>query len=207
MTKSIDDQFIDALRAAFRHAEVTVDDGRRDLLAAAAERAGILDVAYRTVDSPFGPLLLAATDEGLVRIAWEREGHDAVLVQLALAISPRVMRAPGRTDAAARELDEYFAGRRRHFDVPVDLRLAHGFRRTVLSHLRTIAYGTRETYTEVARAAGNPAAVRAAGSACARNPLPIVVPCHRVVRRDGSIGQYLAGPEVKAALLAMETAA
>ncbi len=162
-----------------------------------AERDGLLDVAYRTVDSPLGPLLLAATTAGLVRVAFEGEGHDAVLAALAGAVSPRVLPPRRRLDATARQLDEYFAGRRRAFDVPVDLRLAHGFRRDVLVHLRDIPYGTTESYAIVARAAGSPNAVRAAGTACATNPVPLVVPCHRVVRSDGSIGQYRGGVEAK----------
>ena len=176
----------------------------RDRLAADAEGAGLLDVAYRTFESPFGPLLLAATPNGIVRIAFEIEDHDAVLDALADRVSPRILRAPRRLDGVARELDEYFAGHRRTFAVAVDLRLAHGFRRAVLDHLRQIPYGTTESYATVAAAAGSPAAVRAAGSACSHNPLPVVVPCHRVVRSDGSIGQYLGGPEAKRSLLALE---
>jgi methylated-DNA-[protein]-cysteine S-methyltransferase len=176
-------------------------------LARRADRAGLLDVAYRTVDSPIGPLLLAATPEGLVRVAFQLEGHDAVLQRLATDVSPRILRAPARLDEAAQQLDEYFAGTRRRFDLPVDLRLVRGFRRDVLDHLLAIPYGRTESYAEVARAVGNPKAVRAAGSACAHNPVPVVVPCHRVVRGDGSIGQYLAGTETKVWLLAMERAA
>lgn len=176
------------------------------LLADRAEREGLLDVAYRTVDSPFGPLLLAASTEGLVRVAFEREDHDAVLAQLCSALSPRIMRSGRRTDDVARQLDEYFAGRRRHFDVAVDLRLVQGFRRAVITHLREIGYGSTESYAAVARAIGNPAAVRAVGTACSRNPVPVIVPCHRVVRSDGTTGQYLGGIEMKAAMLAMEAA-
>ncbi len=127
--------------------------------------------------------------------------------RLATDISPRILRAPPRLDEAARQLGEYFAGSRRAFDLPVDLRLAHGFRRDVLDHLLAIPYGRTESYAEVARASGNPKAVRAAGSACSHNPVPVVVPCHRVVRSDGSIGQYLGGTETKVWLLAMESAA
>ena len=166
-----------------------------------------LDIVYRTVDSPIGLLLLAAGPEGLVRVAFDAEGHDAVLALLAERISPRILRSPGRLDDAARQLDEYFAGRRRRFEVPVDLRLAGGFRRTVLLHLQRIPYGSTESYATVARAAGNPGAVRAVGSACSHNPVPLVVPCHRVVRSDGTIGQYLGGSEAKRALLALEAAA
>jgi methylated-DNA-[protein]-cysteine S-methyltransferase len=177
-----------------------------DRLADRAAAEGLLDVAYRTVDSPVGTLLLAATPLGLTRVAYEREGHDAVLSRLAEQVSPRVLHAPARLDGAARELDEYFAGRRRVFDLPLDMRLAHGFRRTVLTHLRDIAYGSTESYAVVAAAAGSPAAVRAVGTACANNPLPLVVPCHRVVRSVGSSGQYLGGPEVKRQLLSLERA-
>ena len=167
---------------------------------------GILDVAYRTIDSPLGTLLLAATPTGLVRVAFAGEGHDDVLVALASAVSPRLLEAPARLDPVAAELDEYFDGRRRRFDVAVDLQLATGFRRQVLAHLREIPFGATESYAAVAAAAGSPHAVRAAGSACATNPVPVVVPCHRVVRSDGSIGQYRGGVEAKRTLLALEAA-
>jgi methylated-DNA-[protein]-cysteine S-methyltransferase len=179
----------------------------RARLASDAESEGVLDVAYRTVDSPYGRLLIAATTAGIARVAFELEDHDRVLEQLAISISPRILRSGTRTDNAARQLDEYFAGRRRRFDLPVDLRLVGGFRRSVLDHLRDIEYGHTESYAQVARAAGNAGAVRAAGSACSHNPIPVVVPCHRVVRSDGTIGQYLGGTDVKRALLAMESAA
>ncbi len=182
-------------------------DGRlHDRLVAEADAEGLLDVAYRTVDTPIGLLLLAATTEGLVRVAFDREDHDAVLERLAVAISPRILRAPRRLDEAARQLDEYFAGTRRHFDLPIDFRLTQGFRRRVLEHLQHIGYGATESYAAVAAASGSPAAVRAVGSACANNPIPVVVPCHRVVRSDGTIGQYLGGTEAKQALLALEAA-
>jgi methylated-DNA-[protein]-cysteine S-methyltransferase len=164
----------------------------------------LLDVAYRTVDSPVGTLLLAATTVGLVRVAYDVEGHDAVLATLAEAVSPRVLRAPARLDAAARQLDEYFTKRRTGFEVPVDLRLADGFRRSVIEHLRDIGYGRRESYAEVAAAIGSPRAVRAVGTACGHNPLPVVIPCHRVVRSDGSAGQYVGGVAAKSALLDLE---
>lgn len=180
--------------------------GRRARLVAAAEEAGLLDVAYRTLDSPIGSLLLAATPEGVVRIAFDVEGHDGVLAVLAERVSPRILHAPGRLDGAARQLEEYFAGTRRRFDVPLDLRLASTFRRAVLEHLRTIAYGATESYAAVAAAAGSPAAVRAVGTACATNPVPVIVPCHRVVRSDGTMGGYLGGPDAKRALLALEAA-
>ena len=166
----------------------------------------LLDVAYRTVDSPVGTLLLAATTVGLVRVAYDIEDHDAVLATLAGSVSPRVLRAPARLDAVARQLDEYFTKRRTDFEVPVDLRLAEGFRRSVIEHLRGIGYGRRESYAAVASAVGNPRAVRAVGTACAHNPLPVVIPCHRVVRSDGSTGQYVGGPAAKSALLTLEAA-
>jgi methylated-DNA-[protein]-cysteine S-methyltransferase len=175
-------------------------------LVTAAGQAGILDVAYRTIDTPVGPLLLAATSAGLVRVAYAREDHDAVLEQLAGTISPRVLHAPGRLDLAATEIEEYFAGRRRLFDLPLDFQLAHGFRRAVLAQLRQIGYGQTASYGAVAAAAGNPKAVRAVGTACARNPLPVVVPCHRVVRGDGAMGGYVGGANAKKALLTLEAA-
>jgi methylated-DNA-[protein]-cysteine S-methyltransferase len=190
----------------FAAAEATDFAGLRARLAEQADRDGLLDLSYRTMDSPVGPLLLAATPAGLVRVAFERENHDDVLVELAAAISPRILRSPRGVDDVARQLDEYFAGRRRVFEVPVDLQLSKGFRRVVLEHLREIPYGITESYTVVARAAGNPGAVRAAGSACATNPIPLVVPCHRVVRSDGTFGQYRGGTEAKHALLTLEAA-
>jgi methylated-DNA-[protein]-cysteine S-methyltransferase len=179
----------------------------RAALAERAERDDLLDVAYRTVDSPVGSLLLAATPLGLVRVAYASEDHDAILAKLAASVSPRVLHAPARLDAAARELDEYFAGRRRSFDIPLDFQLSHGFRRAVHLHLREIGYGRTESYAAVAAAAGSPAAMRAVGSACATNPLPVIVPCHRVVRSDGTLGGYVGGAEAKRGLLAMESSA
>jgi methylated-DNA-[protein]-cysteine S-methyltransferase len=175
-------------------------------LVAAAAADGILDVAYRTVSTPVGSLLLAGTPAGLVRVVYPSQGHDAALAQLADLVSPRILHAPGRLDEVARQLGEYFAGQRHVFDVPVDLRLAQGFRRSVLAHLQRIPYGATESYAQVATAAGSPRAVRAAGSACATNPVPIVVPCHRVVRSDGSYGGYAGGADAKLALLTLEAA-
>jgi methylated-DNA-[protein]-cysteine S-methyltransferase len=177
----------------------------RTRLAAAAAQRGLLDVAYRTLDSPLGSLLLAATPAGLVTVAYAVQDHDAVLAALAARVSPRLLRTGLRLDGAARQLDEYFTGRRRTFDVPLDLRLARGFRRTVLERLPEVGYGTTTSYAGLATAAGSPAAVRAVGTACATNPLPIVLPCHRVVRSDGSPGRYIGGDAAKAALLALET--
>ncbi len=179
----------------------------RTRLAERAQSDGILDIAYRTLDTPLGLLLLAATPAGLVRVAYLREDHDLVLAQLASRISPRVLLAPGRLDPAAGQLDEYFAGRRRRFDLTIDLQLAHGFRRRVLPRLADIAYGTTATYAAVAAATGSPKAVRAVGTACATNPLPVVMPCHRVVRSDGALGNYVGGADAKRTLLDLEGAA
>jgi len=176
-------------------------------LTAAAETEGLLDVAYRTVDSPVGSLLLAATGTGLVRVAYANEDHDRVLQTLSDRISPRILRHPARLDATARELEEYFDGRRHAFTVNLDWRLSAGFRATVLQHLTDIEYGHTASYATVAELAGRPKAFRAVGTACATNPLPVVVPCHRVVKSDGSMGGYLGGPEAKAALLELEAAA
>ncbi len=178
----------------------------RTELAASAQEEGLVDVAYRVVDGPLGPLLVAATELGLVRVAFDVEDHDRVLEDLATRISPRVLLAPERTDRVARELDEYFAGRRRTFDVALDLRLVRGFRRDVVAGLAGIPYGATESYAQVAARAGRPRAVRAVGSACSHNPVPVVLPCHRVVRSDGSLGQYLGGVDAKAVLLALEGA-
>jgi methylated-DNA-[protein]-cysteine S-methyltransferase len=174
-------------------------------LASAAAIDATLDIAYRTVDSPLGSLLLAATPAGLLRVAYASEGHDAVLAALAAQVSPRVLRAPARLDPAAREVEEYFAGQRHRFDLALDLQLAHGFRRDVLSWLPSISYGDTASYATVAAGTGHPAAMRAVGTACAKNPLPIVIPCHRVVKSDGSIGAYLGGVAAKQALLSLES--
>jgi methylated-DNA-[protein]-cysteine S-methyltransferase len=176
-------------------------------LAKEAQRTGLLDIAYREVDSPVGSLLLAATEQGLVRVAYEVQDHDRVLALLAEVVSPRILRAPARLDPVARQLEEYFGGGRRRFDLPLDFRLAHGFRRSVLAHLPDIGYGHTESYAQVAAATGSPRAVRAVGTACALNPLPVVVPCHRVIRSDGSLGQYAGGAVAKEILLELEGAA
>lgn len=173
-------------------------------LAERAEGERLLDVAYRILDTPLGALLLAATETGLVRVAYACQDHDRVLGDLAARVSPRLLAAPRRLDSTARQIDEYLTGRRRRFDLTLDRQLSGGFRLAVLDGLADIAYGQTATYAAVAAAAGNPKAVRAAGTACATNPLPIVIPCHRVVRSDGSIGGYAGGPQAKAALLEME---
>jgi methylated-DNA-[protein]-cysteine S-methyltransferase len=196
---------IDSVQALTEVPEETLTRLHRRLEADAADH-DLLDIAYRTVETPVGELLMAATPRGLVRIAYASEGLDTVLQSLATRISPRILLAPRRLDAAAAQLDDYFAGRRRSFQLPLDLRLSTGFRRSVLDHLTGIAYGTTESYATVAAATGHARAVRAVGSACATNPLPVVVPCHRVLRSDGSLGGYLGGLTVKRALLDLEAA-
>ncbi|WP_068425004.1 methylated-DNA--[protein]-cysteine S-methyltransferase [Piscicoccus intestinalis] len=176
-------------------------------LAARAQNDGLLDVAYRVFDSPVGPLLLAATPKGLVRVAYETEGFDSVLAALATKVSPRILLVPSRLDAVAVELEEYFAGERHEFDVPLDYALSSGFRQIVQRFLPRIGYGHTRSYKEVAELVGNPRAVRAVGTACATNPLPVVVPCHRVLRTDGSLGGYIGGLDAKTTLLSLEKAA
>jgi methylated-DNA-[protein]-cysteine S-methyltransferase len=171
-----------------------------------AEANGLLDVAYTIIDSPVGKLLLAATPKGLVRVAYANENHDHVLETLARKISPHILRAPRRLDDAAREIDEYFDRRRKAFDLPLDLSLSHGFRQLVQRHLPEIGYGQTRNYRQVAELVGNPKAIRAVGTACATNPLPVVVPCHRVLRTDGTLGGYIGGLDAKTALLNLEAA-
>lgn len=175
-----------------------------DVLVERADREGLVDVAYDAVDSPIGTLLVATTDEGLVRISFHSEAEDLVLEELARRVSPRVVKAPRRVAAVARELDEYFAGRRKDFDVPLDWRLVGPYARKVLTATAAIPFGQVSTYREVARKAGNPAASRAAGNALGSNPIPVVVPCHRVLRTGGGLGGYGGGLDVKELLLRLE---
>jgi methylated-DNA-[protein]-cysteine S-methyltransferase len=173
----------------------------------AAHAGDLLDIAYRTVDSGVGPLLLAATPTGLLRLAFAGEGHDLVLQDLSDRFSPRMLKAPARLDPVARQLDEYFSGRRHSFDIALDWSLSRGFRRTVLEHLNTdVGYGATASYASLAQMSGSPRAVRAVGTACATNPIPIVVPCHRVIRSDGKFGAYRGGPAAKRTLLELERA-
>jgi methylated-DNA-[protein]-cysteine S-methyltransferase len=178
-----------------------------DRLAAKANEEGLLDVAYATVDTPLGTGLVAATPKGLVRVALPNEEVENVLARLARDVSPRVLEFPGRLDEARRELDEYFEGRRSRFELPLDWRLSHpGFYRRVLRAIARVPFGDVITYAEAAQRAGNPRAFRAAGTALGSNPIPIVVPCHRVIRAGGEIGNYGGGPEMKRFLLELEGA-
>lgn len=173
-------------------------------LAERATEEGLLDVAYTTADSPFGTLLLASTPRGLVRVGLPNQDGEEVLADLAVRVSPRVLEAPGRLDEARRELDLYFEGRLRDFDLSLDWQLTEGFRGKVQHAIAKIPYGQTRTYTEMAASAGNERAVRAAGTACGSNPLPIVVPCHRVLRTGGALGGYGGGLPMKKALLELE---
>ena len=188
--------------------------GRKARAAAAARRLseraaqdGLADISYAALDSPFGALLLAATKRGLARVAFPEENVDAVLDRLAQRISPRIVEASGPLESMRRELDEYFAGRRRRFELPLDWTLVGPFARRVLGAASHIPYGRVLTYTEVAAEAGSPRGSRAAGNALAGNPIPIVVPCHRVLRRGGALGGYAGGLERKRYLLELEGAA
>jgi len=177
----------------------------RSALAARADAEGLVDVAYELHDSPLGRLIVGATPEGLVRVGLPSEDEDEVLQQLSDRISRRVLRSTRPSLTRTRhELDEYFNGRRRDFDLPLDWRLARGFRREVLRATAEIPYGQTSSYRDVATRAGSPGAVRAAGTALATNPLPIIVPCHRVLRTGGALGSYRGGTAAKAALLELE---
>ena len=184
--------------------------GPTDTHKALAERAaaeGLLDVAYAAVDSPLGPLTVAATARGLVRVAYtESRSQDEVLRELAAKVSPRVLEAPARLDGARRELDEYFEGRRTDFDLPIDWSVTRGFTQKVLRATARIDFGEVRTYADVASRAGSPRAVRAAGNALGANPMPVVVPCHRVVRTGGGLGGYTGGLHRKEFLLHLEGA-
>ncbi len=170
-----------------------------------AEGEGLVDVAYASVDSPLGPLTVASTPRGLVRVAYASyRPEEDVIEDLARRISPRVLEAPARLDPVRRELDEYFEGRRTDFDLPIDWSLTKGFTRRVLAATARIPFGELGTYASVAGAAGSPRAVRAAGNALGANPMPLVVPCHRVVRTGGALGGYTGGIERKEFLLRLE---
>jgi len=166
--------------------------------------AGLADVAYGSMDSPVGALLVAVTDRGLVRVAFADEPDDEVLAELSRRVSPRVLRLPARTDAARRELDEYFAGDRRRFDLPLDWSLVRGFAQGVLRATARVPFGSVTSYRQMAEAAGSPRASRAAGNALGSNPIPIVVPCHRVLHSGGGLGGYAGGLDRKRYLLALE---
>ncbi len=191
-----------ALRDAAERLPKTAPD---DSLVERAAADGLLDVAYATVDSPLGPLVVASTPRGLARVAYTlSESRDDVLEDMARRLSPRMLEAPGRLDDARRELDEYFEGERTDFDLPIDWVLTKGFTTRVLRATAKVGFGHTTTYAEVATSAGSPRAVRAAGNSLGSNPMPIVVPCHRVLRTGGALGGYTGGLERKEFLLRLE---
>jgi methylated-DNA-[protein]-cysteine S-methyltransferase len=195
----------DTLEAGLRRMAINDDSPLPDISAAAAA-AGMLDVAYATLDTPIGPLLLATTPEGLVRLAYLDSDDEATILQeVAMRVSPRVLAAPRKLDGPRRELDEYFGGRRTKFAIALDWRLVSGFGRRVLDAATRIPYGSVSTYKQVAIEAGSPRGSRAAGNALGANPLPIVVPCHRVLHTGGGLGGYTGGLERKRMLLALES--
>jgi methylated-DNA-[protein]-cysteine S-methyltransferase len=197
----------DPLERALRRAAETLPSGAPPELELPASAAGLLDVAYSTFDSPVGKLLLAATPRGLVRIAYlEGIDDDDVLTDLAARVSPRVLAAPRKLDEPRRELDEYFGGRRQRFEIGLDWRLTQGFGRRVLKATAQIPYGVVSSYKRVATEAGSPRGHRAAGNALGANPLPIIVPCHRVLHSNGGLGGYTGGIERKRVLLGVEGA-
>jgi methylated-DNA-[protein]-cysteine S-methyltransferase len=190
---------------------------RRDDEVAAAERAArafreraaheyLIDIAYGWVDTPVGRMLVAATNMGLLRLGFESERVDGTLAELARKVSPRILLDERRLEKIRRQLGEYFEGRRRVFDMPLDRSLIRGFHRHVLDATERIPYGAVSTYREVAERAGNPRASRAAGNALGSNPIPIVIPCHRVVRTGHGLGGYGGGLDRKQLLLDLEGA-
>ncbi|MEA2386927.1 MAG: methylated-DNA-[protein]-cysteine S-methyltransferase [Thermoleophilaceae bacterium] len=182
-------------------------------LIARAEEEGLLEVAYGSVDSPFGELFAAATPRGLLRLSYDTTRNDGLLAEIAEKVSPRVLEAPARLDPVRRQLAEYFDGRRRRFDLKLDWSLTRGFFQKVLRETARLGYGELATYRQMAEAAGSPRATRAAGNALGSNPIPIVVPCHRIIRTGGkmggyggSLGPYIGGPGIKQRLLELEGA-
>lgn len=176
--------------------------GRR--LGERAEAEGLLDAAFARVESPLGTLVAVATDGGLARLVLPGIDEEVALAELSASIGSRLLERPGRFDELRRELDEYFEGDRRRFDLALDRRLIRGFARAVLAETSRIPYGQTRSYAEVAALAGSPRAHRAAGSALGANPLPLVIPCHRVLRRGGALGGYGGGLAMKRALLVLE---
>jgi len=192
------------IETMLRRAAAGLPDAVPDV-GARAEAAGLVDVAYTSVDSPLGPLVVAATPRGLVRVAYaDNDTPDDVLEELATRVSPRVLEAPARLDAVLRELDQYFAGDLRRFETPIDWSHLAGFTRKVLRETARIGFGDTGTYRSVATGAGRPRAVRAAGNALGANPMPVIVPCHRVLRTGGALGGYTGGIERKEFLLRLE---
>lgn len=197
------------IRAAVRSASAAAEPDLEALAGAIASRAeaeGLIEVAVATIETPVGDLLAASTDRGVVRLSFPDPDRELVVDELAAAIGPRVVELPRRFERLRRQLDEYFEGRRRRFELELDWRLSRGFVRRVLAETARIPYGETRSYGEVAAAAGSARAYRAAGSALGANPIPILVPCHRVLRSGGGLGGYGGGLDVKRRLLAIEGA-
>jgi methylated-DNA-[protein]-cysteine S-methyltransferase len=180
--------------------------GLNERLLARADREGLIDVAYATMDSPYGELLVAATNRGVVKLSLPAYTQESALEEVSAGISPRILEIPKRLDPVRRELDAYFEGKLTKFDSKVDWSLSRGFTGKVLHAVARIPYGKTLSYGQVAERAGNPRAFRAAGTACSANPVPLIVPCHRVVQAGGKPGNYGGGPEMKLSLLEMEGA-
>ena len=192
---------------ALKRAAQQLPGGPLPDIRAAAASAGLLDVAYATFDSPVGTLLLASTPAGLVRLAYiDYADEESVLADLAGRVSPRVLAVPRKLDEPRRELDEYFAGHRKQFEIPIDWSLTRGFGRRVLQATALIPFGSVSSYKQVAAQAGSPRGSRAAGNALGSNPIPIIVPCHRVLHAGGGLGGYTGGLERKRRLLEVEGA-
>ena len=172
----------------------------------AAEKENLVDVVFARIESPFGELLIASTPKGIVQLSLHGYDQDETLEELARKVSPRVLESPGRLAGVRKQLDEYFAGKRKNFDVPLDWQLSHGFALRVLKATARIPYGKVSSYREMAEKAGNVRATRAAGNALGGNAIPIIVPCHRVLRTGGGLGGYGGGLSMKEALLKMEGA-
>jgi methylated-DNA-[protein]-cysteine S-methyltransferase len=177
-----------------------------DRLAHRADEKGLLDVAYASADTPLGPMLVAGTRRGLVRVAFPREREEDILFELAESVSPRILHSPARLDEVRREMEQYFEQRRDRFEVRLDWRLTHGFYRVVLRATKRVPYGETMSYAEIAARAGRPMAFRAAGSALGSNPMPLIVPCHRIIASGGGLGGYGGGLDVKEYLLELEGA-
>lgn len=183
---------------------MTIDQAVTTRFLERAEASGLVDVAVTTMDSPLGTLLLMATRRGLVRIAFESENRDEVLGEVAAQLSPRILEAPRRLDRVRRELDSYFNGGLREFDLDLDWSLVGPFARRVLRRTSRIPYGSVASYGQVADGVGTPRGARAVGNALGSNPIPVVVPCHRVVRTGGAMGGYGGGVTRKRWLLDLE---
>jgi methylated-DNA-[protein]-cysteine S-methyltransferase len=200
----MEDELTTALRAGGGSPVARASSRAAARLGPEAEREGLIDVASATVDSPLGPLLVLATERGLLMLSYTDTSVDAKLARIAARVSPRILEAPARLDGVRRELDEYFEGRRRRFEIAIDWSLISGYARTVLERTSEIPYGTAMTYAEVSAEAGNPRGARATGNALGSNPIPVVIPCHRVLRTGGALGGYTGGLDRKRFLLDLE---